>query len=183
MWRPFLALLGACSFSPGGGSIDAPPSSDSSAASDAVLIDAKITDGGQIDAAATCDGYTVANGSYYRLYTAPLSWTAAEAACEADGYGRHLAVMPTAAEALTIDAITTASRTWVGIGNRNDGQAWKWVDGSAGPVLDGQSDQCGRWYDAPPGGGGDALQSDSCGETRPYVCECDLIPPDPSSSD
>ncbi len=133
----------------------------------------------------TCDScpgqYTPYGGSSYRFVTTPTDWLAAERACEADGPGAHLVVPDAVSETMTIDAISSASRTWVGDSARKTSGTWLWVTGGAGLSLGNDAtNRCARYFDG-TGGGTAALEGQDCAGTAAYLCECDTMPVAPAS--
>ncbi|HEY8145111.1 MAG TPA: C-type lectin domain-containing protein [Kofleriaceae bacterium] len=138
-----------------------------------------------LDAAFACPpGYEIAgeSGSAYRS-GADLGWLAAEGACEADGPGTHLVVIDDATENATVDAISSASRTWIGYSDLIAANTWRWV--TSVPGFDGGWDTGG----GQPDGSGDCAVIDQnggwrdqgCGDSRDYVCECDGRSADPDA--
>jgi hypothetical protein len=185
-----LLALGACSFDVPAGAIDA-PSRDARAdgpPADVLPIDAPPIDAplpppidAPPDAFACPPGYVASGGSLYRFVTTPKAWLDAETDCDDDGAGTHLAIAPTSAELATIDAMTTASTTWVGLSDRTK-MLWQWVDGSLGPVLDATNfGRCGSYYNAAGNNGSKHLQDEDCTRTKNFMCECDMIEPDPTA--
>lgn len=141
-----------------------------------------------LDAAFACPpGYEIAgeSGSAYRS-GADLGWLAAESACEADGPGAHLVVIDDATENATVDAISSASRTWIGYSDLTTADAWRWV--TSAPGVDDRWDTGGGGPDEPDGTGDCAAidqngswQDQSCADSRDYVCECDGRSADPDA--
>ena len=158
---------------------DATPDSDGPLAPD---------DAATRDAGFTCPrGYEIAgeSGSAYRSGAA-LAWLAAESACEADGPGTHLVVIDDTAENATVDAISSASRTWIGYSDVVDPDTWRWV--TSEPGFGGGWDTGGGGADEPDGTGDCATmdqngswQDQSCADSRDYVCECDGRSADPDA--
>lgn len=164
-------LFAACSYTAPG--VEAPIDT---APPEAGETDGLVTLDATVDAAPTCPAdYMPLNGSLYRFVPDLSAWIAAELDCEDDGFGTHLVVDPTNGD---MDAISSASNTWVGLSNLST--AWRWVDGTSGPSLDSNVNRCGRYFDA-TGGGPKGMQESDCANTLPYVCECDLVEPDPDA--
>lgn len=134
------------------------------------------------DAFACPPGYEIQGESYYRIGS-DLSWADAEGACEGDGAGAHLVVIDDATENALVDALSSASRTWIGYSDRAEGDSWLWVTGGTGWT--------GGWDtgSSEPSGTGDCVATDGdalwgdedCSDSRDYVCECDGRPADPAS--
>ncbi len=124
--------------------------------------------------------YVLRDGSRYRFVLNTASWTVAEADCENDSIGlTHLAVLGTN-ELATVDAVSSASRTWVGLSDRVTDGVWLWVTGGTGPALGSGQSSCAD-LDAGDRFGGPQLQNDDCTTGRSYVCECDLTPANPAT--
>jgi hypothetical protein len=155
-----LALFAACGFRPIAGS-----PGDAS--------------GANLDALAACPtSYAPTNGSLYRVGPA-ADWLTAEVACEGDH--AHLAVFDVAGESMTIDAISSATSTWVGLTDRRTLNVWKWVIGGSAPNQGNDpQNQCGRYRMAQMGMPG-MLDNQDCSQTLPYVCECDQLAVDHAS--
>lgn len=158
---------------------------DSTPPIDAARVDARRVDAAidaSIDAPAPmCPGnYVPSNGSHYRYVSNTVTWPSAETDCENDSSGlTHLAIV-SSGELATIDAISSATRTWVGLTDRITDGIWLWVTGAAGPSLGTGSDSCGQ-LDEGISFGGPALRNDDCASGRSYVCECDLTPANPTT--
>ena len=129
-------------------------------------------------------GYLGTSTMGYRYVAIPASWLAAEQDCDDDGVGVHLAVLVPTNEGMAVDAVSTASETWIGASNRRG--TWRWVTGaSLSPpnsligtrcaLWSSGSDEQGPWQQ--PAG----INTRDCNDTRPYVCECDGVEPDPSA--
>ena len=142
-------------------------------------------DGAGLDAAFACPpGYEVAgeSGSAYRSGQ-ELGWLGAETACEADGPGAHLVVIDDDAENATVDALSSASRVWIGYSDRATANTWRWVTSETG-IDDGWDEGNGE-----PSGTGDCAAMDEDGEWRDeicagaqdYLCECDGRSADPDA--
>ncbi len=183
----------SCGFDPSaltGGSDDntdagrlPPPVDDATPGSDG---EPPLADGApELDAAFACPpGYQAVpeTGSAYRTGT-DLAWQAAEGACEADGPGAHLVVIDDATENATVDALSAASRVWIGYSDLATANTWRWV--TSEPGLDDLWDA----GNAEPNGSGDCavINSDgewrdqNCAEQRDYLCECDGRSADPDA--
>ena len=128
--------------------------------------------------------YTFAIGaSRYRVVGGQTAWPAAEASCEADGAGMHLAVLDSAAEMTALAALSGNARTWVGVSDRKTDDVFLRVIGGAATFLPwrpGDPSQagpaCAAW-DPQPG----QYRDEQCTQGRQYVCECDGIPADPAA--
>lgn len=183
----------SCGFDTGGwtGGGGADPDAAGPAVADAnpTTDAARAGDGGPaLDAGFACPpDYEIAgeNGSAYRAGT-NLGWLAAESACEQDGPGTHLVVIDDTAENTTVDAISAASRTWIGYSDLITADSWRWV--TSQPALDDGWDTGGGGADEPDGTGDCAAidqngswQDQSCADSRDYVCECDGRSADPDA--
>ena len=156
---------------------------------DGVLADGSFTDGGLTDgsltdgAAVACPAlYSFAIGSSRYRVGGQTTWTAAEASCESDGTGIHLAVIDSASEMTTLAALTGNTRTWVGISDRKTDNVFLRVTGGVAPFLPWRSGDpsqagsaCAAWD--PPS----QYRDEVCDQGRQFVCECDGIPADPSA--
>jgi hypothetical protein len=161
------------------------PSGPLDTAIDARAIDAAID--ARIDAAppACAASYTlIAGTSKYRNGATSTSWTNAEAACEADGFGMHLPVIGDFVEQQKIEGFLGAAPSgWVGASDRKTDTVFLHVIGGAEPYL-----PWGATYPSFVGPGCVILdrvartyRDGACTQSLPYVCECDLIPVDPTS--
>jgi Lectin C-type domain len=153
-----------------------------------------VSDGGPGDGATPGDGagdgvaascptrYAFAIGSsHYRLGN-QTEWPLAEASCEADGAGIHLAVIDNASEMTMLAALSGNSRTWVGVSDRKTDNVFLRVTGGVAPFL--------PWRNGDPSEAGPACaawdppsqyRDEQCVQGRQFVCECDGIPVDPNS--
>jgi hypothetical protein len=141
-------------------------------APDAPMIDAPA------DAAmAACPaGYVAITGqaSKYRTVTTAQTWTAAEADCENDGVGTHLAVIDSMAEHTAVDALTGAS-IWFGLTDRVVEGTLRWVTGATPAynhtttVANTDAYDCAGIYQGNWAWG-------QCTTLINYVCECDGLP-------
>lgn len=120
--------------------------------------------------------YTAVAGqsSRYRTNLTPRTWTDAEADCEDDGVGTHLAVVDTMAEHTAVDALTGAS-IWFGLTDRVVEGTPRWVTGATpsytnyGPADNAPDYDCAGIYQG-------AWAWGECATLIKYVCECDGIP-------
>ena len=153
--------------------VDAPP--------DVAPPDMAPPDMAPVDAPPTvCPGsYSLVSGQTnpYRLAMTPTDWVSAEAACAADGPGIHLIVMNDSGEHLALTTFTSQS-IWMGTSDRITEGTFLSVTGGVTPFL--------------PWAGGEPSVDDCvylnlsaytgmCTMSRKYVCECDGLPPDPST--
>lgn len=152
---------------------------------DGALIDAPVVDGAPFDGAsdAPTDGaspgcpatYVSVPGqtSRYRTVMTPRTWSEAEADCEADGVGMHLAVVDNASEHTAVDALTGAS-IWFGLTDRKVEGTPRWVTGATpsytnyGGAGNETGYDCAGIYQSKWAWG-------ECVTTIKYVCECDGI--------
>lgn len=174
----WVLALQACGFK-----VDSGPPSDAATVGD--THDARPADAA-IDATIDApppmcpSNYEERAGSRYRYVSTTAPWAAAESDCENDSSGlTHLVVLGTG-ELPTVDAISSASRTWVGLSDLVTDGTWLWVTGATGPSLGTGSSSCAELDD---GGtfGGPQLREDDCTTGRSYVCECDLTPANPAT--
>jgi hypothetical protein len=184
-------LLGACAVAacsfPGTAPRDgSPPADEDASAVDAVVgVDAVDDAAPAPDAPRACPAsYMVvgATGSAYRFVATAMTWPLAEAACEADGPGIHLAVIDDSAEndvAMTF----VSGEPWIGLSDRRIEGVWRWV---TGPSPSGFTD----WVPPNPNGAtnqncgelnGGGWHDDSCNVVQPFLCECDGLAPDPAA--
>lgn len=181
---PTIAVA-ACSF-PGKEAIDGPRAGEDALAPDAGGDAPLAPDGMPVaDAAPPCPpAYTAvtAAGSAYRFVATTVTWAMAEAACEADGPGIHLAVIGDSAENDLVMTLVSGE-PWIGLTDRRIESVWRWV---TGPALSGFTD----WVPPNPGGGtaqncaelnGGGWHDDACDVPQPFLCECDGLSPDPSA--
>jgi hypothetical protein len=121
----------------------------------------------------------------YHVVSQPLPWADAQADCIDDAPGKtHLVVIDESAEMQGLDLLT-GTDVWLGYTDRITEGTFRWVT-NAQSTFDGwaqnQPDDAGgaedcaqqkrapaKWYDL------------SCTDALAYVCECDGIPPDPST--
>jgi hypothetical protein len=123
--------------------------------------------------------------SRYRLISQGAPWLTASSECAADG--THLIVLSTQAELSGINVIAGAGERWVGLSDLvTDGVFLPVTDeATTFPPASGMP-----WETGEPSAGdkscvlmGDngELSSKTCGLARPYICECDGIPNDPTN--
>jgi hypothetical protein len=127
------------------------------------------------DAASCPSGYTErVPGSCYRFDDTPRTWQDAEADCETAG--AHLAVVDSSEE----DTYVTGNR-WIGFTEIVTPGTFVWVTGATITHT--------GWASGEPGavGGASCVESrsdgwhdDNCPELKPYACEHDGTPADPS---
>jgi hypothetical protein len=139
-----------------------------------------------IDAGECPPNYTFDTMGCYRAYavsSAPKAWLEAEAECEADAYGSHLAVISSAAEVAVIDRQQpgTIIDHWIGMTDivtdgaymNVDSTGAVYVNWAAGQPLD--LDDCVLFNDD------QTLATAPCSKGDDYVCEYDGIVPVPAS--
>lgn len=150
--------------SPDARSIDAPPAADA-----------------PIDAFACPATYLAITGqtSRYRTVTQAKTWTQAEADCEADGVGNHLAVIDDATEENAVDALTGAS-IWFGLSDLKTEGSALWVTGAAPSYTATVGSKNSSVYDC-AGIYRHQWAWGDCATLIPYVCECDGIPAQPTA--
>jgi hypothetical protein len=130
-------------------------------------------------------GYVVVPGQSggYRYVATADDWLAAEQDCENDGSGTHLAVVGGGNEIDAIKDLPPGGDTtlWIGASDRV-------TEGTYLTVLDTPQTYL-PWDLSQPTGAGqnciaadeDNFRDDDCMQSREYVCECDGMPPVPSS--
>jgi len=123
-------------------------------------------------------GYTrvaAAGRSAYRAAGAGR-WRAAEADCENDGPGAHLAVIDDTTEALVARILAGGEDVWVGVSDRVDDGVYRTVLGELATFLPwaaGEPNDLGQ-EDCVELDGLDRTYNDSnCQLAKPYICECD----------
>jgi hypothetical protein len=120
----------------------------------------------------------------YRVVPQAAPWTDAQADCADDATGTHLVVVDDSAEMQGLAALI-GSDVWLGYTDRITEGTFRWVNGATSsftgwaanePDNAGTGEDCvqqkrapSKWYDLP------------CTDALAYVCECDGIPPDPST--
>ncbi len=157
-------------------------------APDASMVDA--SPGGAADALQGCpQNYQAIQGSCYLYESDPKSWLAAEADCENDAPGAHLAVVGSTPEHFIVHSLSTELEVWVGYTDRVTAGSFLWV---AGDGIQPETNPC-YWPSGEPSGGlGDncvaQLAGNVCGdwfarncdELKSYVCEYDDVSAVPS---
>jgi hypothetical protein len=150
--------------------------------------DARV-DGQTIDAVVdaapvTCPGNYVTLGvgsSVYRLETNSVTWLSAEQSCEADG--QHLVIVDDVTELDAVAAAIPGENIWVGVTDRKTIGTWLKVTGGAATYLPWDSSE-------PDLADFECVYLDAvtlkfvdqgCTSGRRAVCECDTVPPDPTS--
>jgi hypothetical protein len=122
----------------------------------------------------------VGTGCYrHEFNTVELAWTDAEAACEADGAGAHLAVIDDAGEMARLIRILAVQDASIGLNDRG-------VEGTYRTVT--VVEAYVRWAPGQPGGVDDcaALRAEGmhdrdCVDLNDYLCEYDGIPAVPGT--
>jgi len=167
--------------------IDASTTDDDAPLDDAnddpdALVDAIMSDASPDGSTGGCPaGYNAITGqtSKYRTVLTQQTWTQAEADCEDDGTGTHLATIESASEDMAVDALTGAS-IWFGLSDRKNEGTRRWVtgalityDGTTGVSNTGQYD-CAGIYQSEWAWG-------QCDTQIEYVCECDGVAADPTA--
>jgi hypothetical protein len=151
------------------------------AAIDGAPTDARPPDA-SVDAPACPATYTAATSSTrYRFVESITTWLGAEQDCEDDGFGTHLMVIDETAEEDLVDALSNASRTWIGASDRANEGTWRWVTGASSASLGSTPNvDCGYYYLHPTDGTPGPQEAD-CDTANAYLCECDLTPADPTA--
>lgn len=133
----------------------------------------------------TLPGYSQIGNSCYRLAflgdALEVLWPAAEAACEADAEGAHLAIVDNAAEATMLGGMLgTVADAWVGTSDRKTEGTYLEVTGEPASFL--------GWGAAEPDGAGDCgkiredgLADGDCALVDDYICEFDGRIVDPNA--
>lgn len=139
-------------------------------------------------------GYTPSNGTCYRAVVTARDWLAAEADCEADGAGSHLAIIVDVDEHFDLHALAESSgigsEFWIAYTDRITEGTFAWIGpggldpsldqcffGPSGPtndttldcVVQQSSTMCGDWFVR------------DCATTRGYICEHDGQSPVPGT--
>ncbi len=130
-------------------------------------------------------------GHYYKIYTDSVTWTEAEARCEA--LGGYLATITSADEQAFIDEYNSSSkRLWIGGYREDDNTVWMWVTGETWDYT--------NWGDGEPnnssnvvsnenrtvlwsGGYWNDLNDDNTSESAGYICEWGDAETDSGSDD
>lgn len=152
---------------------------------DAAALDASTLDAPASDApadAATCPtSYAAVPGqlSHYRIVPTPQTWSLAEADCEDDGVGTHLAVVDTMAEDAAVDALTGAS-IWFGLTDRKVEGTPRWVTGATPTYTNYGGPGNTAAYDCSGIYQGKWAWGD-CTTLIRYVCECDGMAAQPTA--
>lgn len=136
------------------------------------------------DASPACaPSYELANGSSRYRRGADLSWTEAEADCEADG--GHLVVIDDAAENAFVRAQAAGSLLWIGLSDHLTEGTMRWVTGEPVTFEDFETGQpnnnlgtedCVVLTD-------DEWNDTECRRDFAYLCECDGRPVAATSCD
>ncbi|HUQ07364.1 MAG TPA: C-type lectin domain-containing protein [Kofleriaceae bacterium] len=128
-------------------------------------------------------GYAAAIGSCYRTVTTPVSWQAAEAACETEsfmGVAAHLVVAGSVDERVYLDAQMSGG-FWIGLSDHDSEGVFRWVTGAAltytdwvgaEPNNDFNTEDCGEYRETT-----DRWNDRTCSATQQYVCEWDGVAP------
>jgi hypothetical protein len=139
-----------------------------------------------IDAGPCPPLYTPVAGSCYRVSATQRTWDTAEADCEGDGDGSHLAVIVDVAEHFELHTLAESesggAEVWIGYTDRVTEGTFQWIAGGgldpsldecffgpSGPtnsaamncVVQQSTTQCGDWFVR------------DCALLRPYICEHD----------
>lgn len=133
------------------------------------------------DAMPQCPGDYVAVGpSKYRYSSTGAMWLNAEADCEDDGSGTHLAIISNGAENDAVETIVGTTRVWLGIHDRVTEGTYRTVTDLPQTYL--------PWESTEPHGEDDCVTvsdeqfaDEDCIDIRPYVCECDGAAAKPST--
>jgi hypothetical protein len=139
-----------------------------------------------IDGGECPPGYTLDTGGCYRAYnvaSAPRTWLEAEAECEADAVGSHLAIISSTAEVAVIDRQQPGSIIdhWIGMTDIVADGTFLNIDNQPSTYL--------NWDVGEPSAGDDCvlfnddqtLAAAPCSKGDDYVCEYDGIPPVPAA--
>ncbi len=139
-----------------------------------------------LDVVAACPAsYLQMAAGRYRVATSPLPWADAQADCVDDAAGKtHLVVVDDNEELQGLAALI-GDDVWLGYTDRSTEGTFRWVNGATSsftawaqnePDDGGAAQDCvqqkrapTKWYDT------------SCTDALAYVCECDGVPPDPST--
>ncbi len=137
------------------------------------------TDATATDVLLACPpGYTFDTGSCYRTSTVVADWLTAEAACEADGRGAHLAVIDSPAEAMVVDRYrpTPTDFAWIGATDVNtEGQYQSVTNRPHGYLLFGAGEPAGAAEDCIRLKDNLELGDGTCTTVDDYICEYDGI--------
>lgn len=162
----------------------APTDGDTTIDDTASTQDASLDSSSGFDAPGfTCPGsYASISGSTskYRFISTSEIWTAAEAACEADGW--HLAIPDDLQELQLLANGSQGNNLWIGVTDRKTVGAWKAVSGSTQTYFlweatepDASALECVQVIPAAQ------MADQDCGSGRRAFCECDGLAADTSS--
>lgn len=124
-------------------------------------------------------GYTFDSGSCYRASTSVSTWLGAEAACEADAVGAHLAVIDDAEEAVVAGRYRSAPTDFAWIGTTDaviEGEYRDVTNRAAAYVIFGAGEPDGDLQDCMLLRDGIELADANCSISDDYICEYDGIP-------
>lgn len=143
-----------------------------------IAFDARGNSG--VDAALSCpQGYTRDGASCYRASVGTADWLSAEAACEADGIGAHLAIIDDATEAVIVSKYRSSmtDNAWIGVGDQMIEGAYRTVTNQLPTYLQFASDQPdGIGQNCVMLGTGTDLRDADCASADDYICEYDGAP-------
>jgi hypothetical protein len=130
--------------------------------------------------------YIPTGPSRYRMVTAGANWLTAQADCRDDATGTHLAIPETAAERQVLADMVSGASRWLGVTDRI-------TEGTFLPIIGGTI-WSPNWIGGGPGiydcvlltrtdGFDEVVPCDSTDPQwgRPYFCECDGKPVDPTT--
>ena len=141
--------------------------------------DALTGDAGDSGVAPNCSpvyNFMIGTSKYEYFTGVTMDWLAAEAMCEADGVGMHLAVIETAAEADAVGQFALDRNVWIGVSDRVTAGTWLRVIGSSETNL--------PWAASNPQGTGQCVEwhtqqknytNELCTTLVSPICECDGI--------
>jgi hypothetical protein len=144
------------------------------------------SDGGPSDGsqAPNCPSNYLVVGSLpggYRYSSTGAMWLAAEADCEDDGAGSHLASIDSAGENTTIQSqLVPTARFWMGLTDRVNEGTYRTVTNVVQTYLPWESGEPGSEDDCITAKTGQFADED-CTDVRPYLCECDGVAAVPAS--
>ncbi len=117
-------------------------------------------------------GYTLVNGSCYKLVTSAATWANARLACQ--GNGADLANLADTADFNAVNILRGTNDVWVGYTDAAVEGTWVWLTSSAytnwtagEPNDSGGNEDCGRMDQA----SGGTLNDQPCGIALYYICE------------
>jgi len=126
-------------------------------------------------------------GTYYRFVTAQASWLGAATDCADDDPHTHLVVITSDQERMLAFELGGSSPGWIGLSDLASEGSYRWVTAeptsyplpnsaawSNGEPSNDASQDCVTFN------GQGELKDDPCGFGRPYLCECDGYPDDPT---